>query len=112
MKFLRLIIILICVFAFKTVNAQMHYEPRIGIGAKGGMTLSRTMFSPQVPQSFIMGYMGGLSFRYSEEKHFGLLAELNIQQRGWDRDFNLRWSKILVHTFLFQIFSLLWLRRR
>ena len=87
MKFFRLIIILICVFAFKTVNAQMHYEPRIGIGAKGGMTLSRTMFSPQVPQSFIMGYMGGLSFRYSEEKHFGLLAELNVQQRGWKEDF-------------------------
>lgn len=87
MRYLKLILVIICVFAIKQVNAQAHYEPRVGVGAKGGMTLSRTMFSPQVPQSFIMGYMGGLTFRYSEEKHFGLLVELNMQQRGWKEDF-------------------------
>ena len=82
--------ILVALFSFFSVtilNAQVHYESRVGVGAKGGMTLSRTAFTPSIPQKFIPGYMAGVSFRYSEEKHFGLLVELNVEQRGWKENF-------------------------
>ena len=31
--------------------------------------------------------MAGVSFRYSEEKNFGLLIEVNMEQRGWKENF-------------------------
>lgn len=34
-----------------------------------------------------MGYTGGFTFRYTEENHFGLIAEVNIVQRGWAEKF-------------------------
>lgn len=35
----------------------------------------------------VQGMTAGLSFRYAEERHVGLIAELNISQRGWKEDF-------------------------
>ena len=63
--------------------AQTHYEGAISVGAKAGATLSRTQFNPSVPQSFLPGMMVGGTFRYIEERHFGLILELNVEQRGW-----------------------------
>lgn len=68
-------------------NAQDHYAGNISIGAKGGATLSRVQFNPSVPQSFITGMMLGVTARYIEEKHFGIIAELNLEQRGWKEKF-------------------------
>lgn len=88
MKLLKLILINILLCATQlTVNAQTHYEPRVNIGGKAGMSISKTMFSPSVPQTILLGYTAGVSLKYSEEKNFGLLIELNIEQRGWNEDF-------------------------
>ena len=34
-----------------------------------------------------MGYTGGVSVRYIEEKFFGLIAEINFTQCGWNETF-------------------------
>lgn len=67
--------------------AQDFSNHNISVGAKGGMTLSRVNFQPSVPQSMISGMILGASVRYIEEKHFGLIAELNLEQRGWKENF-------------------------
>ena len=71
-----------------TIFGQNHYEANIAGGGKGGVTLSRMNFNPSVPQSMIMGFEAGGQFRYIEEKHFGLIAELNVEQRGWKESFD------------------------
>lgn len=67
--------------------AQRHYKPHIHVGVHGGMTLSKTSFYPSVPETYFKGMNMGVSFRYAEERHVGLLAELNFDQRGWQEDF-------------------------
>ena len=57
------------------------------------MTFSRLAFTPGVEQSMASGILMGVKARYTEEKFFGLIAELNIEQRGWrevfeETDFN------------------------
>lgn len=70
-----------------TCLAQSFSEHNISVGAKGGMSMSRVNFQPSVSQSLINGLVMGVSFRYIEEKHFGLIAELNLEQRGWKENF-------------------------
>lgn len=70
-----------------SLSAQNHYSSRFYIGAKTGMTMSRMDFAPNVKQSMVNGFMGGVTFKYSEEKNFGVIAELNIHQRGWKENF-------------------------
>lgn len=67
--------------------AQTHYASNVALGVKGGVDLSRVSFTPSVKQSFAMGMNAGLTFRYIEENHFGLIAEINYEQRGWKEDF-------------------------
>lgn len=69
------------------LSAQTHYIPHVWVGAHGGMTLSEIAFSPSVRKTFNEGFTGGVSFRFAEERHVGLLAELNIVQRGWKENF-------------------------
>lgn len=57
------------------------------VGVKGGVALSQTMFSPSVEQKFNMGAVIGVTARYIEEKHFGIIAEINLEQRGWKEIF-------------------------
>lgn len=73
--------------AVDTVHAQTHYASNVALGVKGGVDLSRVMFTPSVKQGFAMGMNAGLTFRYIEENHFGLIAEINYEQRGWKEDF-------------------------
>ncbi len=80
-------IITILLLASLHLSAQRHYSPRLYIGAKAGATMSRMDFAPTVKQSMTSGLIGGITFRYAEEKHFGVIAELNIEQRGWKEDF-------------------------
>ncbi len=35
----------------------------------------------------VQGVMAGVSFRYTEEKFFGLIGELTVEQRGWSENF-------------------------
>ncbi len=75
------------VFGTLSVQAQDHYEANVAIGVKGGTTLSKINFNPGVPQSMKPGILLGGAFRYVEEKHFGLIVELNMEQRGWKEKF-------------------------
>ncbi|MCM1066557.1 MAG: PorT family protein [Muribaculaceae bacterium] len=68
-------------------RAQTHYKPRISIGARGGMSMGEMSFSPSVNQKWMTGSTGAFTFRYTEEKIFGLIAELGWVQRGWKEDF-------------------------
>ncbi len=83
------------------LSAQTHYEPRISVGARSGMSLSRMDFSPSVTQSFNPGTSGSLTFRYTEEKLFGIVAELGWTQRGWKENFvtttDLQYSRSLTY---------------
>lgn len=68
-------------------EAQNHYEANMAVGAKAGYTMSKVNFNPSVPQNMQAGVMIGGTFRYVEEKNFGLIAEFNIEQRGWKEKF-------------------------
>lgn len=70
-----------------TIIAQTHYNANVAVGVKGGVDFSRTFFNPSVPQKMKLGVVGGFTFRYIEENHFGIIAELNLEQRGWEEDF-------------------------
>lgn len=70
------------------VNAQYYYSPEFCIGGHGGMTMSSMAFSPSVKQSMISGAFFGVTARYTEEKFFGLIAEVNLEQRGWKEKFD------------------------
>ena len=84
-KILAPILAAICTIA---AYPQQHYSANIAVGVKGGATLSQTMFSPGIEQAFITGMLGGVTFRYIEEQHFGLIAEVNMEQRGWKETFD------------------------
>ena len=72
---------------FATASAQRYYEPKFYIGFKGGATLSRVSFTPHVKQSLLPGVQMGLTARYTEEKVFGIIAELLLNQRGWKENY-------------------------
>ncbi len=84
---LTTIIVLFSLILPIAVQAQTLYESRVSVGGKVGMTMSKTMFAPSVQQAMLSGFTAGVTFRYAEEKNFGLLAEFNITQRGWKEDF-------------------------
>lgn len=51
------------------------------------MSMSKMSFSPSVSQKWANATSGAVTFRYTEEKLFGLIAELGWAQRGWQEDF-------------------------
>lgn len=81
------ILFLFSAFIPLIVLGQNHYEANIAIGGKAGYTLSKVNFNPSVPQNLQSGLMVGATFRYAEEKNFGLIAEFNIEQRGWKENY-------------------------
>ncbi|MBD5232058.1 MAG: PorT family protein [Bacteroidales bacterium] len=84
----RLFIFLLILFTtLVSMLAQTHYEGNCFIGAKAGMSMSRVQFNPNVRQGMLFTPMAGVTFRYIEENHFGLIGELNFEQRGWKEDF-------------------------
>ena len=86
--YLRSIAIVAAILVLTTaINAQTHYKPHLSVGFKGGMTMSEMSFSPSVKQSFSNGTTGAVTFRYTEEKLFGLIAEIGWAQRGWKEKF-------------------------
>ena len=82
-RFTLILTLLTSLFA----TAQTHYEGTIAVGGKAGATLSRVNFNPSVQQAMSPGITAGVMFRYIEEKNFGLIAELNLTQRGWKEAF-------------------------
>lgn len=82
-----LIILMVLIGWVHVGHAQTHFDSRVDIGARGGVTFSTVMFKPTITGKLGMGYTGGVTFRYSEENHFGLIAEVNLVQRGWAEKF-------------------------
>lgn len=83
----RITFFLTAILATLLTVAQTHYDGAIAVGGKGGASLSRINFNPTVEQSFLPGMTAGVMFRYIEEKNFGIVAELNLTQRGWKENF-------------------------
>jgi len=67
--------------------AQREYSPNFSIGVRGGATLSSMSFTPEVHQNMLQGMTMGVTARYTEERFFGLIGEINLTQRGWKEDF-------------------------
>lgn len=82
----KFLLLLLCAVGL-VAAAQTHYVPHVSVGAHAGMTLSQMDWSPSVKQKMVSGMAAGVAFKYAEERHVGLLAELNISQRGWQEDF-------------------------
>lgn len=83
----RIVLLLTVLLGTMCAKAQTHYIPHVWVGGHAGITMSEMSFSPSVRQSMVQGMTAGLSFRYAEERHVGLIAEFNISQRGWKEDF-------------------------
>lgn len=79
----RLILIGLIAVVACAATAQTRISRRMDVGAHAGVTFSRTNFRPSVPQIMVTGMTFGGSFRYIEERFFGLIGEINISQRGW-----------------------------
>ena len=84
---MRQLTLIITAFFALLATAQTHYEGTIAVGGKAGASLSRVNFNPSVEQTMLPGMTAGVMFRYVEEKNFGLIAELNLTQRGWKENF-------------------------
>ncbi len=84
----RLAFILLIALTAIAATAQVHYEGTLAVGGKAGASLSRINFNPTVQQTMLPGMTAGVMFRYIEEKNFGLIAELNVTQRGWKEAFD------------------------
>ncbi len=80
-------LVLIVAFLSISATAQERISRRISVGAHAGMSFSKVQFNPSVPQSMLGGIVVGARVRYVEEKHFGLVGELNLIQRGWKEKF-------------------------
>lgn len=63
------------------------YSPDFSLGVRAGATLSNMAWQPSVRQTITPGVIFGITARYTEEKYFGLVADLNITQRGWAEQF-------------------------
>lgn len=74
--------------ATANVTAQRYYAPDFSIGIRCGATVSEMAWSPSVRQAFTPGYTIGITARYTEEKIFGLIGEINLAQCGWAESFD------------------------
>ncbi|NDV45871.1 PorT family protein [Paludibacter sp. 221] len=83
----------LCVLLISSVYAVSQtilLDPaEIYIGTSHGATASMVMFTPNVEQDILIGYNGGVTFRYVTEKNLGMQIELNLSQRGWKEKENL-----------------------
>lgn len=85
---MRRIAFILAVLAVLSAMGQTHYEGTLSVGAKAGASLSRVGFTPTVQQKMLPGMTAGVMVRYIEEKNFGIIAELNLAQRGWKEQFD------------------------
>lgn len=82
-----LIALLGAMCACTALRAETHYRPHISVGGRAGVSMSKMSFSPGVTQGWLNGTAGAVTFRYSEERIFGIIAELGWEQRGWKENF-------------------------
>lgn len=90
----------LCLATSTEISAQEHYRAHVSVGGHAGMTLSSMTFVPSVQQKMVTGITMGATFRYAEQKNFGLIAELNLSQRGWSEDFkgaDFKYNRVLTY---------------
>jgi len=81
---MRNIFLLLSIISYTTLSAQARLDkPEMYLGVSAGVTESMINFKPSIDQGYLMGYTGGIVFRYIAEKNVGMQAELNFSQRGW-----------------------------
>ena len=83
----HLFVAIAMLFAWAAADAQTHYKPHVSVGGKAGLSIARIELSPAVPQSWLLASNGAVTFRYAEEKLFGLVAEFGWTQLGWKENF-------------------------
>ncbi len=79
----KLLSVCICVLCCIMAVAEIHYRPHISIGARAGLSMATMSFSPSVKQTWATGSAGSVTLRYTEEKLFGVIAEIGWVRRGW-----------------------------
>ena len=84
----RILLLLAGLLCGVCVKAQIgEYRNEFAVGVNGGVTLSTISFTPEVPQSQLLGKTFGITLRYNGEKYFksicSLVAEVNYAQMGW-----------------------------
>lgn len=81
---MRQLLVLFLLSSSSLIFCQMRLDkPEMYVGVNLGATESMISFNPSVSQGFLLGYSGGLVFRYNAEKNVGMQAEINFSQRGW-----------------------------
>lgn len=97
------LVFLSVIVAVPAAEAQSHYIPHISVGMRGGMDMGRVDMTPSIRQGWLWGSLGAVTFRYTEEKIFGLQAEFGFTTRGWKEDFeetSLQYSRSLTYLTL------------
>ncbi|NCU32948.1 MAG: PorT family protein, partial [Candidatus Moranbacteria bacterium] len=83
-KLLKVLILALFLLSNIASKAQKRLDfPETYFGFQGGASGSMLNFNPTVSQGFLLGYNGGISFRFIAHKVAGVQAELNYSQRGW-----------------------------
>ncbi len=88
MKRIIIVALTLTILSINLLFAQRDtFESEFYLGAGAGASASRIDFVPGVPQTFKIGFQGGLSAKLITQKHLGLLVEANFSQRGWEEEF-------------------------
>lgn len=83
---IRILLPLLAV-SLTAVHAQYNTKSEWNVGLSGGGSLSNITLVPKlVDKLFAVGKTGGISVRYISEPHFGVQAELNLLETGWQED--------------------------
>ncbi len=77
------ILFLSCAFSEIFSQTVLLQPAETYLGATFGNNVSMVTFKPYVEQKPQLGYVGGLTFRYVNENHFGFQIEANYSQKGW-----------------------------
>lgn len=86
---MRIAIILLLTVSIALLNPKLQaqktskFAREHSFGISGGIDLSKYTFKPTVLQDFKIGPTMGVTWRYIEEKYFGIQAELLYTNRGW-----------------------------
>lgn len=59
------------------------FIPKTYVGARGGVNLTATIFSPGVAQTLLQGYSYGIGIKHFSQKNVGIQVELNYSDWGW-----------------------------
>ncbi|MDE6809334.1 MAG: PorT family protein [Muribaculaceae bacterium] len=94
------LVLVISIFLPGKLSAQTHYESHVHVGVHGGMAMSRITFTPAVKQKMLNDFTFGVAARYAEERHVGLMGEINVTRRGWCENFEespLQYSRTMTY---------------